>query len=273
LNSNSPTSPNKTALVLLHGLNSTPEEFVFMRTALQRHGYSVHALTLEGFSYNPAAKVASDVSYTQWIQQVQTQLAQIRLTHDTVVLAGISAGANLALAVGLLWPTSINGLVLMSQTLQMDGWKIPWYARLLPVLLYTPLGRFYSYRETSPYGVKDERIRAWIDKEIHKNQVSASGALEIGIALLRENHRLQRWLKKRLQIQKLSLPTLSLHARHDEIASLANPAFVASHAQPDMVSTVIYENSYHMLTIDRDRYAMFQDIVGFLKRLPSDYII
>jgi len=261
----SSTSPEKTAVVLLHGLNSTPEEFVFMRTALERRHYSVHALTIKGFSYDPTVKVSNKVSFTQWMQEVEIQLAQIRLTHDTVVLGGISTGANLALAIGLHAPGLVDALVLISLSLFLDGWKIPWYSRLLPILLYTPLGHFYVYRETPPYGVMDERIRAWIHKEIHKNQVSASGALEIETALLRENHRLQRWAKKGLKTHQLNVPTLLLHAKNDEIASLENTAFFAKYVDPDKISINIYENSYHMLTIDRDRYKMFQDILLFLK--------
>ena len=256
-----------TAVVLLHGLNSTPEEFVFMQAVLKRHHYAVFALTIPGFSYEPYGLQASDVSFEKWLAYLQKQLEDIKSIHKTVVMVGISAGANLALAMGLVAPHCVDALVLMSQTLFLDGWKIPWYAKLLPILLYTPLGYFYTYRETSPYGVMDERIRAWIEKEIHKNQVSASGALEIGINALRENHRLQRWLIKRLQAQSLKLPILSLHAQNDEIASLANQVFVARHVEAGAFSAIVYKNSYHMLTIDRDRYTLFNDVVGFLKRI------
>jgi carboxylesterase len=256
-----------TAVVLLHGLNSTPEEFVFMQAVLKRHHYAVFALTIPGFSYQPQGPKTSDVSFEKWLAHLQKQVEDIKSQHDKVVMVGISAGANLVLAMGLVAGHCVDALVLMSQTLFLDGWKIPWYAKLLPILLYTPLGYFYTYRETSPYGVKDERIRAWIEKEIHKNQVSASGALEIGVDSLRENHRLQRWLLQRLRSQSLKLPTLSLHAQHDEIASLANQVFVARHVEAAVFSSVVYKNSYHMLTIDRDRYALFQDVIEFLKRL------
>jgi esterase/lipase len=58
-----------------------------------------------------------------------------------------------------------------------------------------------------------------------------------------------------------------LHAQHDEIASLNNQAFVAKHVEAGVFSSVVYKNSYHMLTIDRDRYILFQDVIEFLKRL------
>ena len=96
-----------------------------MRTALKRHYFSVHALTIKGLSYDPTVKVSNDVSFIQWMHEVEIQLAQIRLAHDTIVLGGISTGANLALAIGLKSPALVDGLVLISLPLFLDGWKIP----------------------------------------------------------------------------------------------------------------------------------------------------
>jgi alpha-beta hydrolase superfamily lysophospholipase len=97
-----PTSvATATAVVLLHGLNSTPEEFVFMQAVLKRHHYEVVALTIPGFSYQPQRLQTSDVSFEKWLAHLKEQVEDIKSQYDKVVMVGISAGANLALAMAL----------------------------------------------------------------------------------------------------------------------------------------------------------------------------
>ena len=82
-----------------------------------------------------------------------------------VVLVGLSGGALLALAT-LLSGTPVDGLVLMSTPLQYDGWGVSRWQPLLPLALYTPLGRLWQYRERAPYGVKNPRVRRWVEREL-----------------------------------------------------------------------------------------------------------
>jgi len=74
------------------------------------------------------------------------------------------------------YPEDVNALVLLSTSIWVDGWSIPRYQWLLPLALFTPMGVFWKYREKEPYGVKDERIRSWIKRELDRRRVSAAGS-------------------------------------------------------------------------------------------------
>jgi len=162
-----------TAVVLLHGLISSPEEVVVMQAVLKRHHYAVFALTIPGYSYQPQGPKTSDVSFEKWLAHLQKQVEDIKSQHDKVVMVGISAGANLALAMGLVAGHCVYALVLMSQTLFLDGWKIPWYAKLLPILLYTPLGYFYTYRDRWSPPCPMHPLLSWLCCSKHKVLLSA----------------------------------------------------------------------------------------------------
>jgi carboxylesterase len=47
-----PPEVQRTAVVLLHGLCSTPDELLTVQSALRSRGYSVHPLTIEGYSFD-----------------------------------------------------------------------------------------------------------------------------------------------------------------------------------------------------------------------------
>ena len=86
----------------------------------------------------------------------------------------------------------------MSTTLRFDGWAIPRTQFLLPLAFYTPLGRLWQYRERPPYGVKNERVRAWIERELRHRKVSRAGSSVIGVGHLREHDRLIRHVRRNL---------------------------------------------------------------------------
>jgi carboxylesterase len=136
--------------------------------------------------------------YERWIDAIQAQVKALRAQHDRVMLVGISAGSSLALGAAIRCGGDVDALVLMSTTLRFDGWAIPRTQFLLPLAFYTPLGRLWQYRERPPYGVKNERVRAWIERELRHRKVSRAGSSVIGVGHLREHDRLIRHVRRNL---------------------------------------------------------------------------
>ena len=237
-----------------------------LERALRHYGYHPVRLALKGYTYDASQPEQSATGFGSWLRAVVKTTKRLRQEHERVFVAGISAGATVALGAALMDPDSIDGLILMSLPLKLDGWNIPCYQFLLPLVLYTPLGRFWRYRESDPYGVKDARVRASIENELTSRRISSAGAAVLGVPHLRENHRLQRWVKKQLASCKAHLPLLALHAREDEVASLANLDLLKRHWTPSRLAAVILENSYHMITLDHDRVRVCEEILDFLRR-------
>jgi carboxylesterase len=253
-----------TAIVLLHGLCSTPDELLTVQSALAARGHPVRPLRLRGYSFDAAAPLAQPTRYEQWLAAIAAEVQLLRRQHERVVLVGLSAGASLALGAAIrCGADQVDALVLMSTTLRFDGWAVPRTRMLLPLALHTPLGRLWQYRERAPYGVKNERVRAWIERELRHRKVSSAGSAVIGTGHLREHERLIRHVRRNLhRVQCGSV--LALHARDDEVASLANLGLLARGLRGCRdFRSVVLADSYHMITIDNDRRQVARETVAF----------
>jgi carboxylesterase len=257
-----PLVARRTAVVLLHGLCSTPDELLSVANGLRAAGYSVHPLAVEGYSFDAASPGRHASPWQQWIDAVEQRVKALRANHDRVMLVGISAGSALALGTAMRRSAHIDALVLMSTTLRFDGWAIPRRQVLLPLALYTPLGRFWRYRERAPYGVKNERVRGWIERELRHRKVSRAGAAVIDVSHMREHDRLIRHVRRGLG--NVHCPqVLAIHARQDEVASLANVDLLKRGLHSDTLRTVVVGNSYHMISIDNDRQQVVNETLEF----------
>ncbi|MFO1271676.1 MAG: alpha/beta fold hydrolase [Rubrivivax sp.] len=257
--------PEPVAVVLLHGLCGTADELLPLEGALHAAGFAPCRAFVEGYSYGGPEGAARP--WQEWVDSVAALAGGLRARHGRVVLAGLSAGAALALATAMQG-APVDGLVLMSTTLRFDGWAVPAHHWLLPLALYTPLGRFWRYRERPPYGVKNERVRRWVERELQTRRVSAAGAAVIGVPHLREHDRLRRSVLRRLGAFACP-PALALHAREDEIAGPSNVALLSARLRTPSFRAVLVEDSHHMITIDNDRARVAREVVGFVSALAA----
>jgi carboxylesterase len=251
-------------VLMLHGLCSSSLEVRHLSRRLRNEGFDVVLPTLPGYSATAdgGGTEAVKPDFRRWIADCTAEIDRIADSHDGIAICGVSLGATLALAVAAERPKSINGLSLISTTLFFDGWNVSRWRFLLPLAYYTPLGRFYRYREIPPYGVKNPRVRAFIANELATGTLSSAGASTIPTASLREADRLIRHVKR--SVAGIGVPTLMIHARDDDVASLRNVRFVRERVASTHFREFIVNDSYHMITLDNDRDHAAQQTAKFL---------
>jgi len=248
------TSPRSNrAVLLLHGLCSSPLEVRLFARTLRGHGFDVVTPLLAGYSAREAdpGGETSPADFARWIVDASAEVDRLATTHTEVTICGVSLGATLALAVAAERAGAIDALSLISTTLFFDGWNVSRWRFLLPLAYHTPLGRLYRYRETPPYGVRNERVRAWIADQLARGPLSSAGASSIPTPSLREADRLIRHVKRSLP--NVIAPTLLIHSREDDVASLSNVRFVQAKIGAHVLGEFIVDDSYHMITLDNDR--------------------
>jgi carboxylesterase len=261
-------SLQKSAVVLLHGLYSTTDELLSLKGPLQRHGANVISFEIEGYTFDINVKKPVSSPFEAWVLAVKNKVRSLKAEgFEKVFLVGISTGAALALASTMEKETRSDGLVLLSTSLVQDGWSIPPWHFMINVALYTPLGVFWHYKEKPPFGVKNERIRNWIKRELEQRKISRAGVANLGITHLKQNDRLNRFVKKNLSL--VSCPQiLAIHAQEDEVASTHNLTILSSGLKSSVhLQKIIVNNSYHMISIDNDRQQVIQETLHFLKSL------
>lgn len=71
------------------------------------------------------------------------------------------------------------------------------------------------------------------------------------------------------RLPQLRSPCLVIHARNDDISSVGNAHDIVHGASQAHVELVLLDNSYHMVTIDRDRRTVIARTTEFVARIAS----
>jgi carboxylesterase len=156
-----------------------------------------------------------------------------------------------------------QAIVLLSVTLSYDGWAMPWYRFLLDWAYYTPMRKRWRYREESPFGLRNEALRAKIGRAMQRNDLSEVGPSTISLPALHEASRLAASVGKTLGTLKNDC--LLIHAIDDETSSPRNAQFVASNVGSTYLRTIYLDDSYHMITSDNEREIVARETAAFLK--------
>ncbi len=236
------------AVLALHGLRSTPLELQPLLKALHRAGFTVDAPHLTGYGYSDKASIGS---WRDWLEEAVARFDTLAAKYSRVAICGLSMGATLALAVAAERKGAVAAIGALSTTLYFDGWNTPWYRFLSPLGYFTPLRHRMLIHETSPFGIKNERLREWIERQVAAGPISTVGASVVSLPALHEAEKLMRYTRSHLP--QVVAPTLILHSSEDDIASLKSAFLVQRRVQAQVVSLVLLHDSYHMITLDNER--------------------
>lgn len=252
------------AVLLLHGLWSSPSEILPVANALRRIGYRVETPIIPGYTYAAGTKVRP---WRDWLHAALAAFDALAAEHDSVAVGGLCVGGVLALAVASLRPEGVKALAILSPTVFFDGWGLPWLTRLRHIGYYTPFRYFWKVPEKEPFGVKNPLIRRWIAREMAQRKTSAAGAAQLPLTGLHESERLLAFVKRALA--NISAPTLIIHAREDEISTLRSPHYLLERLGSRIKHLRVLENSYHMVTLDNERQQVASAINAFfLEQTP-----
>ena len=250
--------------LLLHGLYGNPQEMQYVGRKLQREGYSVFIPYIRGCGVADSPWKNRRTRWEHWYAQVRAHFDDLKSRYDKVSVGGLCAGANLALALAIKRGGEIDSLCLYSTTLFYDGWNITRLKLLRTLAYYTPLRYFLYFYESPPYGLKDSRIRKWIAAQMEKGGQSAAGASKSSLVGVYQTERLMRYL--RANLDRITTPTLILHAREDDTSSVRSADLVEGKIASPIVRKVILENSYHIITMDHDKDLVVRETLDFVAR-------
>jgi len=236
-------------VLLVHGLTGTPSEMRFIGKQLNKMGFTVYAPTLAGHCLDEAALLKT--TYEDWLESLRLALYDFKKRVNNVSAAGICVGGALALHLAYQENGQIDKVVIYAPALDYDGWNQSWWSRYARIfkdaLIHIPAVKNKRFQETHPFGVKDDRVRKFIE-----NPANAEGALPYFPAQsLYQNYRLNDALKK--ELPKIKVPTLLIHAKDDDVSNPRNSYFIQRH-HGGPCEVVILEDSYHMIHVDRERH-------------------
>ena len=247
-------------VLLLHGLSSGPQELQYLARGLQRAGHTVQVPVLPGYSFGGVGQRL--LPHAAWCAAALAAFDALQARCRTVAVGGLCIGAVLALRVAALRGAQVSAVLALSTTLHYDGWATPWYRRLLPLAAWVPGAGNWGVREVPPYGVKDERLRGWIGAQMQQAGNSDAGAAVLRVRDLLQARQLMHAVRRRLP--DITCPVLLLHAKQDDAASTRSAFEVASRVASQQLRCVLLADSYHMLSIDREKQQVLAEMLAFL---------
>jgi len=257
----------KAAVLLIHGLTGTPTEMKFVGKGLANAGFSVYGMQMAGHCGSEEDLLRTN--WQDWYASVQAAYEQVAAKHEVVFAAGLSMGAVMSMHLAAQNPGKLRGIGLISTTLRYDGWSIPKLSFLLPLICKTPLIRHYRFVENFPYGIKDDRLRHRVVTNMLSGDSTESGTLGMPGPSLAQLMRLVEVVMA--EMPRVTTPAVILHASEDDVASRWNADYCEAHLGGP-TKKVLYDQSYHLLTVDKERNAVVAELAKHFAGLcdPAD---
>lgn len=252
----------KVGVLLFHSLGGTPMELKFLAQGIARQGYTVSCPMLPGMANG--TDVLSLSRWQDWYAEAEKAFDELKSKCDTVLIGGLSAGSILAVRLAQQRPNEVDGLLAFAPTLWPNGWSIPWYFSFYRLVTQRWFARMFRFKLRDPHGIKDERVRNFM---IEAFKGSGPGIEQVyarpGVMVL-EFHRLVRAVIRNLG--GCTAPAIIVHPRHDDQSDLSN-TMILQKKLGGYVETVVLEDSYHMVTLDRQRDVVMERAVDFVRRM------
>lgn len=247
----------KGAVLLFHGLTGSPFELKKYAQFLYNNGYDVFAECLPG--HGEKFNEIYTVKYQDWLDFAYEKFSNLKLKYDKVFVSGLCLGAVLALAVGIKFKNKVDGIISLSTTLFLDGWRLPWYKFLIPVGLSTILRFYYCYPECEPHGIKNQKTRNVVKKLLAKGDVGMNDFPMTGIY---ELLKLSKIVIKNLK--EIDIPILLIHSKEDDLTSVKSAEIVYNKISSKDKEKIILYDSYHMVLYDNEKEFVFNKALEFL---------
>jgi len=179
--------PEQIGVLLLHGLTGAPAEMRPVARALRRQGYHVQVPLLAGHGAGHRELIAT--TWQDWLEGARSALLVMSRDHRRVFVCGLSMSALLCVAMAAESPEPA-GIILCSATYGYVRRNLDPLQFLLPVALRVPALRTRLYwRERPPYGLRDERLVAAVDRAVRRarrGEVDAVGLFRTYLASIHQ---------------------------------------------------------------------------------------
>ena len=246
------------AVLLFHGMTGSPYELKKYGQHLYAQGYDIYADCLPG--HGDKVEEIYTVKYQDWLEFSYKKFEELYAKYDEVYVSGICLGSVLAIAVAQKYPDKVKGIVALSTTLFLDGWRLPWYSFLLPIGLSTLIRFYYTYPECDPHGIKNLRTRNIVKKLLQKGDV---GINDFPMTCIFELFKLSKYVRNKKRMEKVVAPILLIHSEEDDLASPKGSKITYNMISSEDKQLIILNDSYHMVLYDNEKEYVFKTASDF----------
>jgi carboxylesterase len=226
------------AVLLLHGFTGSSADVRMIGRYLEKRGYTCHAPHYKGHGVPPEELVHSGPA--DWWQDVLNGYDFLKEKgHDKIAVVGLSLGGVLSLKLGYTKP--VVGIVPMCAPMYIKSEEVMYEG----VLEYA---REFKKREGKSPEVIEQEIAAF-------EPMGTLKELQALIAGVRDS------------IDMIYTPTFVVQARHDNMINTDSANIIYNNIETDDKKLKWYEDSGHVITLDKEKEQLHEDIYAFLETL------
>ncbi len=228
------------AVLLLHGFTGNSADVRMLGRFLENRGYTCHAPIYKGHGVPPEELVHTGPE--DWWKDVMNGYQLLKdKGYENIAVAGLSLGGVFSLKLGYTVP--IKGIVTMCAPMYLKSEEVMYEG----VVEYA---REYKRFE----GKTPEQIEQEIE-EFKKTPMNTLKALQNLIAEVRDN------------VDMIYSPTFVAQARHDKMINPDSANIIYEAVENDFKKIKWYEDSGHVITLDKERDQLHEDVYAFLEQL------
>jgi carboxylesterase len=228
------------AVLLLHGFTGNSADVRMLGRFLENRGYTCHAPIYKGHGVPPEELVHTGPE--DWWEDVMNGYQLLKdKGYENIAVAGLSLGGVFSLKLGYTVP--IKGIVTMCAPMYLKSEEVMYEG----VVEYA---REYKRFE----GKSPEQIEQEIDV-FKKTPMNTLKALQNLIAEVRDN------------VDMIYSPIFVAQARHDKMINPDSANIIYEAVENDFKKIKWYEESGHVITLDKERDQLHEDVYAFLEQL------
>ncbi|WP_408007704.1 alpha/beta hydrolase [Pseudalkalibacillus sp. A8] len=227
-------------VLLLHGFTGNSADVRMLGRFLQKEGYSCLAPQYKGHGVPPEELVHTGPD--DWWQDVMKGYNELKEKgYEEIAVAGLSLGGVFSLKLG--YTLTVKGIVPMCA---------PMYIKSEEVMYEGVLDYAREYKKYE--GKSDSQIEEEME-DFKKTPMKTLKALQGLIADVRDN------------IDMIYTPTFVVQARHDEMINTDSANIIYDSIESDQKDLKWYEESGHVITLDKEKEQLHEDVLAFLNSL------
>jgi carboxylesterase len=245
-------------VLLLHGLTGVPAEMRYLARQFSAAGFTVSVPLLAGHGAGRAEVLAT--GWEDWLASALDAFDALAAKVDRVHVAGICVGGMLGVVLAARRPAA--GVIAYSPNFAPDGWSMPRWCAAWPLfkpLLRLPVLRALSMPEKPPYGIKNKRLRARVERELKTGADAGLDCFPLGVFW----HHYALAVEVTRVASRATAPALIVHAREDDQSHPRNAERLAR-LLPNAGPVAWLHDSYHMIHVDQERAAVARLTIDFL---------
>ena len=237
---------SKKGIYLIHGFTSSTYEFLDLAKYLSKNGFYVKLDNLPG--HGTSVDDCNKTKYTEWINHVESGVAEVASKCDEVHVISISMGAVLGLHLATVFPlTSLVEAAVVFQFKDEFSVRV-----LVPLLnwLITKQAKFVQY------------------KKMGGKKLKYFGYTEYPMKALNQMRKLTN--KVRPQLHQVKCPIMLIHTKPDLTSIMENFHIVKNSISSEKQTDLILEKATHNLFSEGiEQIFIFENILTFLNKNSS----